>query len=253
MPVTHPPGGFGNRLLDVLERDELQLMAGQIHPTPMQVRKMFHKQGQPISAAYFPTGGVASVTRLTGEGGILEVASAGYEGMLGVDLFLGQPVALNEAIMQIGGPDGWCISATHFKDAIRRGGQFSDLMRRYTIVFVANSLQSTACSGLHSVESRCCRWLLQTQDRLRSHRINVSQEFLSVMLGVRRPTVTIVLGTLAKAGLVELHRREIIIVDRLRLEAASCECYGAASEDYRRLLPECSGAGHGSENGIHPG
>jgi CRP-like cAMP-binding protein len=120
-----------------------------------------------------------------------------------------------------------------------RGGQFSDLVRRYTTVFVANSLQSMACYGLHSVESRCCRWLLQTEDRVKSRCINVSQEFLSIMLGVRRPTVTIILGMLAKAGLVELHRREIIIVDRPRLEAASCECYRVAIEDYRRLLPDC--------------
>jgi CRP-like cAMP-binding protein len=239
MPVTTSAGGFGNQLLDVLNGSELQLMAGHIQQTAMPVRKVFHKQGESIAAAYFPTGGMGSVTRLTGDGGILEVASAGYDGMIGVDLFLGQTIALNEAIMQIGGPDGWCIAASHFREAIHRRGQFWDVMRRYMTVFLANSLQSMACYGLHSVESRCCRWLLLTHDRLRSERIRVSQEFLSVMLGVRRPTVTIVLGTLARAGLVELHRREICVVDRLRLEAASCECYFDAIADYRRILPEC--------------
>jgi CRP-like cAMP-binding protein len=214
-------------------------MEGHITPTPMGVRRVFHKQGETMAAAYFPTGGVGSVTRLTGQGGILEVASAGFEGMIGVDLFLGETIALNEAIMQIGGTDGWCISEKHFTEAMRRRQQFWDVMRRYTAVFFANSLQSMACYGLHNVESRCCRWLLHTQDRVRSNRINVSHEFLSVMLGVRRPTVTIILGALAEAGLVELHRREIIIADRARLEAASCECYEAAIADYRRLLPEC--------------
>ena len=112
------------------------------------------------------------------------------------------------------------------------------------MVFLAHAQQSVACNGLHNVEERCCRWLLTTQDRIGADRVRLTQEFLAVMLGVRRPTVTIVLGALEKAGLLALRRGEIHITDRKRLEAASCECYRTAQQDYERLLPECNGNGH---------
>ena len=172
---------------------------------------------------------------------MIEVATAGHEGMIGIDLFMGETNAINEALMQVPGSDGWRIPAAPFTAELQRGTGLWDLIRRYMVVFLAHAQQSVACNGLHNVEERCCRWLLTTQDRIGADSVRLTQEFLAVMLGVRRPTVTIVLGTLEHTGLVELHRGEIRITDRKGLEAASCECYRTAQQDYERLLPECNG------------
>jgi CRP-like cAMP-binding protein len=237
-------GKTGNRLLDALKQADFDRLLPHIESTPMSFRQIFHKQGQTISHAYFPTGGVGSVTKVMSDGAMIEVATAGYEGMIGTDLFLGETSALNEALMQVAGPDGWRIPAEPLTAELQRGGALWDLIRRYTVVFTAHAQQSVECNGLHNVEERCCRWLLTTQDRIGNDRVRLTQEFLAVMLGVRRPTVTIVLGTLEKAGMLELRRGEIHITDRKRLEAASCECYRVAQQDYDRLLPECNGNGH---------
>jgi CRP-like cAMP-binding protein len=239
MAITLSHGRTGNRLLDALGESDFERLLPHIESTPMTFKQVFHKQGGVISHAYFPTGGVGSVTKVMSDGGMIEVGTAGQEGMIGVCLFLGETSAMNEALMQVGGPDGWRISAEQFTAELQRRGVFWDLIRRYTVTFLAHALQSTACNGLHNVEERCCRWLLTTQDRIGSDRVRLTQEFLAVMLGVRRPTVTIVLGALEKAGLVQLRRGEIHIVDRRKLEAASCECYRTIIQEYERTLPEC--------------
>jgi len=234
-------GKTGNKLLDALPEGDFERLLPHVESTRMEFKQVFHKQGQQITHAYFPTGGVGSVTKVMSDGAMIEVATAGFEGMIGIDLLLGETTAFNEAMMQVPGPDGWRIPAAHVVSELHRGGAFWDLIRRYTVVFLANAQQSVACNGLHNVEERCCRWLLTTQDRIGSDRVRLTQEFLAVMLGVRRPTVTIVLGTLEKAGLLELHRGEVHIMDRARLEAASCECYRTTIQDYEILLPECTG------------
>ena len=236
-------GKTGNQLLDALSQPDFERLLPHIESTPMAFKQIFHKQGQTIAHAYFPTGGVGSVTKVMSDGAMIEVATAGREGMIGTDLFFGETNALNEALMQVPGPDGWRIPSGPFTAELQRGGAFWDLIRRYTVVFVANAQQSAACNGLHNVEERCCRWLLSTQDRIGADRVRLTQEFLAVMLGVRRPTVTIVLGALEKSGLLELRRGEIHITDRRRLEAGSCECYRMTQQEYDRLLPECNGHG----------
>jgi CRP-like cAMP-binding protein len=241
MSPTLTTGNSGNRLLDALSKADFDRLLPHIEATPMAFKQIFFKQGQSIAHAYFPTGGVGSVTKVMSDGAMIEVATAGAEGMLGIDLFFGETIAANEAVMQVAGPDGWRIPVTAVLAELQRGGAFWDLVRRYTVVFVTNTQQFAACNGLHNVEERCCRWLLMTQDRTGTNQIRLTQEFLAVMLGVRRPTVTIVLGTLEKAGLLELHRGEIHVMDRKRLEAASCECYRVSQHDYERLLPECNG------------
>ena len=239
MAPTLAHGKTNNRLLDALGQTDFERLLPHIEPTPMAFRQILYKQGSTITHAYFPTGGVGSMTKVMSDGGMIEVGTAGQEGMIGTGLFLGETYALDEALMQVPGPDGWRIPAAQFTAELQRHGALWDLIRRYTVTFVGHALQSTACNGLHNVEERCCRWLLTTHDRIGSDRVRLTQEFLAVMLGVRRPTVTIVLGTLEKAGLVELRRGEIHIVDRKRLESASCECYRAIILDYERLLPEC--------------
>jgi CRP-like cAMP-binding protein len=124
----------------------------------------------------------------------------------------------------------------HFRAEIINGGPLPELIRRYTQAMVNQISQSVACNHLHSVQERMCRWLLMTHDRVGADEFPLTQEFLAQMLGVRRPSVTVVAGILQQAGLIRYRRGRIAILDRAGLEAASCECYGVVRREFDRLL-----------------
>jgi CRP-like cAMP-binding protein len=113
-----------------------------------------------------------------------------------------------------------------------------DRVIRYTQALLTQVMQTTVCNGLHSAEQRCCRWLLMTRDRVGTSELKLTHEFLAIMLGVRRPTVTLTMQSLHVAGLVESTRGSINIVNLEGLEAASCECYQSVKANFHRLLPE---------------
>ena len=123
-----------------------------------------------------------------------------------------------------------------FGEAFRRPGPLQTLLRRYTLALFNQVAQSAACNRLHSIEERCARWLLMTHDRVTGDQFELTQEFLSQMLGVRRSSVTVAAGMLQKAGLIQYSRGKIAIVDRPGLEAASCECYGVIRSEFDRLV-----------------
>ena len=127
------------------------------------------------------------------------------------------------------------MSLAAFRQALERSPGFRDAMQRYARGFLATVMQSATCLALHPVHERCCRWLLTAHDRVRSDRFSLSHEFLAMMLGVSRPTVTIVAGTLQKAGLIQYVHGKMTILDRSQLEAASCECYATLKKEYQRL------------------
>src|SRR4029078_13597875 len=118
-----------------------------------------------------------------------------------------------------------------------RGGRFSDLVTRYTHAHIAFIMQSTACNAVHTVEQRLARWLLMAHDRVDRDEFPLTQEFVAMMLGAARPTVTIVAGTLQKGGLIKYYGGQVTIVDRPALEAASCECYRVAKELLQKANP----------------
>ena len=123
MSNTLSYGKTGNRLLDALNQPDFERLLPHLESTPMTFKQIFHKQGQAISHAYFPTGGVGSVTKVMSDGSMIEVATAGYEGMIGIDLFLGETNALNEALMQVPGPDGWRIPAEPLTAELQRAAR----------------------------------------------------------------------------------------------------------------------------------
>jgi CRP-like cAMP-binding protein len=132
------------------------------------------------------------------------------------------------------------MSVATFKKQIEVDRALHDIVSRYLQAFINQISQSVACNHLHSVEERACRWLLMTHDRVRSDEFSLTQEFLSQMLGVRRPSVTIAAGLLEKAGLITYKRGRITVIDRQRLEAAACECYAVVKREYERLLGEAT-------------
>jgi CRP-like cAMP-binding protein len=127
------------------------------------------------------------------------------------------------------------MSVDTFKRELERAGPFQECVQRYSQGLLMLMMQSTGCMALHPVQERCCRWLLMTHDRIRTDQFHLSHEFLAMMLGSTRPTVTIVAGTLQKAGLIKYVHGRMTIVDRAGLEAASCECYGTVKSHFDRL------------------
>ncbi len=214
-----------NRLLAALPAEELEQILPMLEVTHLKLKEFLHKQGEPVEHVYFPGGGFASVVTVLESGEMVEVATIGREGAVGVTAVLeDQPVPFASMVQ---GEIGTCYrmqsDAFRRQMDLRRG--FYHLLTRYSQALVGFVMQSTGCNAVHRVEQRLARWLLMAQDRMESTEFPMTQEFMAMMLGVTRPTVTLVAGTLQKAGLITYHRGRITIVDREKLEAASCECY----------------------------
>jgi CRP-like cAMP-binding protein len=194
------------------------------------------KPGETAQTIYFPGDGVCSITQVMTNGRAVEVATVGNEGFIGINALFGGERVLGGALVKV--PDGAAqvMSARAFQREMNRRGPFSKLINRYAQEFVACLMQSVACNALHSVDQRCARWLLTTRDRVGHNEFPLTQEFLAVMLGVRRPSVTLAVGAMQRAELIDYGHRRVVILDRAGLEAASCECYAVVKKRFARLL-----------------
>jgi hypothetical protein len=165
----------------------------------------------------------------------IEVGTIGKEGLAGGFLLLGTTSLPYQQYVQIAGY-GYRMDANAFKSEAEQNHEFRDLILRYQSAFHVQTMQAAACNGLHSVSQRCCRWILMCQDRAESDIVPLTHEFLGLMLGVRRASVTEVLRPLHDRGWIQSKRGEITVVDRKSLETASCECYRIISDQQKRLL-----------------
>ena len=229
-----------NALIASLPQEDFQRVSSQLTWRPLKVRQTLHKNGEPISEIFFPSRSVCSITNSMEDGGIVEVATVGREGLIGLGAVLGNSIASGDAFVQVPGEPAGVMAIDAFRREMERRGAFHELVTRYSQAFVSLLMQSVACNGLHSAEERCCRWLLMTHDRIAQDEFPLTHEFLAIMLGVRRPTVTLVMAELARAGIVSHVRGHVRIVDRKGLEAASCECYRNVRAVFDRLLSQPS-------------
>jgi CRP-like cAMP-binding protein len=225
-----------NRLLASLPVPEFHRLRPHLITIPIHARQILHVKGEALEAVYFPNGGVASITTLMRDGRLVEVATVGDEGMVGIEAFLGaDAVALGDTMIQVPGTSADMMGVADFRRLIAAPGHFGALVGCYAQVVVAQMMQSTACNALHQVQQRCARWLLTTHDRMHQQDFNLSHEFLAVMLGVARPTVSLVAGTLQDAGLIRYTRGRVTVLNRAGLKAASCECYAIVRAQFDRL------------------
>jgi CRP-like cAMP-binding protein len=199
------------------------------------VKQVLHPRNQPILEVFFPNGGVASVTAVMRDGAMVEIATIGDEGMVGMNAFFGSALMSGESMIQVPDTSAEALSVGVFLSELARRGAFYDCIQQYSQGLVILMMQSTACMALHSVQERCCRWLLMTHDRVRQDQFKLSHEFLAMMLGSTRPTVTVVAGALQQAGLIKYTHGRMTILDRHGLEGASCECYTTVKEHFDRL------------------
>jgi CRP-like cAMP-binding protein len=218
-----------NRLLAALPKPDRDRLVPTLDVIPLTLKALLHKPGEHVEYVYFPGGGFCSIVTVLKDGGMVEVATVGREGVLGVPAALdGHPVS--SATMVQGAADTcYRMTTAAFRREMDRRGAFSALLTHFAKALMGFVMQSTACNAVHSVEQRLARWLLMAQDRMGTTEFPLTQEFAAMMLGASRPTVTVVAGTLQKAGLITYHRGQVTILDREKLESASCECYRAAT------------------------
>ena len=223
-----------NRLLAALPTGDYDRIQPGLRMNTVSIGRTLQAQGSRVTDVYFPNGGVFSVTNEMRDGALVEVATVGREGMLGIGVFLGDRSGAGRSFMQV--PDGPLPSMTvgrFLKETA--AGPFREVVALYAQANLLQIMQGVACNALHDVKQRCCRWLLQTQDRVGSSQFLLKQEFLAIMLGVRRPTVTLVMGTLQEAGLIASRYGHIHVLNRKALRHASCECHEVIHRHFQRL------------------
>jgi CRP-like cAMP-binding protein len=226
-----------NLLLRALPEQDFQRLLPDLKTIPTHAKQTFYKHNGPIEYVYFPNGGVASITAMLSDGTMIETATVGLEGMVGIEAYFGRdPVAPGDTMMQVPDTNAEQLSVAAFRRELARDGALSELVGRYAQVTVAQMMQAAACNARHQIQERCSRWLLMTQDRVRRDEFHLSHEFLGVMLGVRRQSVTVVAGTLQAAGLITYRHGHVKIVNRKGLEAASCECYALIRQKFDALF-----------------
>jgi CRP-like cAMP-binding protein len=224
-----------NRLLSLLSDDDYEHLRPHLSLIVLDYRKILYEAARPIDHVYFPVEGVASLVITSAEGASAEVGTIGSEGMVGLPVCLGDREAPSSVYVQVPGT-ALKMNADAFRGELGHCPSLNLAMLRYAHAFFNQVAQSAACAHLHRVEERCCRWLLMTRDRMPSGEFLLTHEFLGMMLGVRRTTVTEVMGSLQKAGLIRYRRGHVSILDPEALRQRACECYDISRLEFDRLL-----------------
>lgn len=232
-----------NRLLATLDAATRGALAPLFERVPMAVRATVYEDRQPFEHAYFPVDGVLSMIAVV-EGApdsMIEVATVGNEGMVGLPIFLGAEVTPGRAFAQVPG-ESLRIGAADLRGALARHPELGRVLHRYTQSLLVQVSQSTGCNRVHAPATRCARWILMTDDRVAGPTFDLTQEFLGQMLGERRPAVNEAASALQRDGLIRYVRGRMTVVDRPGLERAACGCYRIIRDEYARMLSDLASA-----------
>ena len=220
-----PSAAVRNLLLSSLPVEEQERIFSAIEVTSLTVKELLHKPGELIEHVYFPGGGFCSIVTVLEDGEMVEVAAVGREGMVGVTAEAGWLPLSSAAMVQASTDVCYRMTAAVFRREMNRRGAFHGVVTRYTQALMGVIMQTTACNAAHSIEQRLARWLLLARDRVGVDSFPLTQEFVAMMLGASRSTVTVVAGMFQKAGIITYRRGRLAIVDVGKLEETSCECY----------------------------
>jgi CRP-like cAMP-binding protein len=222
---------IGNFILASLPPQDFEILSSTLQIIQVKPEEVIYRTQEPIQYLYFPTTAMLSWIATTRAGERIEVGVVGWEGMVGIPELLGYEVSPYGVEVELPG-EMYCIDVKTFKQEFIRLSRIHSLLFRYTYTALTQLGQSSACGRFHTVEERLCRWLLMAHDRSETDDLLLTQEILAGMIGARRPAVSIVTGTLQKAGLILNQRGKITIIDREGLEAAACECYHIIREAF---------------------
>jgi CRP-like cAMP-binding protein len=237
----HGSGGMSpptpNRFIATLSPADRALLEPSLKIITLEQGKILYEQGGDIDQVYFPHSGMISVVALLDQGDkIVEVATIGREGAVGLVAGFGPTHAFNRAIIQVTGVMSEMETGA-LQSAVKKSDTLRDHIVRYNELLLAQIQQGVACNAYHEGEARLCRWLLQTRDRIDTDVIPLTQEFLSEMLGVRRTTVTLIARTLQNRDLVRYRRGKIEILDHKGLQENACECYETIKRRTNKYFP----------------
>ena len=235
MPAQRNSGQ--NFLLAALPKEDFARIASLLERVPMPLGQMIYEPGSQLQHAYFPISAIVSLHYVMESGDSASVAGVGNEGMVGISLFMGGDTTPSSAVVQTAG-EAWRLERRLLKLEFDRAGPMQRLLLRYTQALMAQMSQTAVCNRHHSVEQQLCRWLLATLDRIPSGQFVMTQEQVAGMLGVRRESITEVAGRLQQGGAILSRRGHIEVLERARLEARVCECYGVVSREFSRLLSD---------------
>jgi CRP-like cAMP-binding protein len=230
------PNPKKNELLAALPGAEWQRWLPQLEPVELALGQVLYESGSTLSHVYFPTTALVSLLYVMENGASAEIAVVGYEGMVGISLFMGGESTPSRAVVQSAG-QAFRLAAQTIREESNRAGPVLHLLLRYTQALITQMTQTAACNRHHAVDQQLCRWLLLSLDRLQGNNLVMTQELIANMLGVRREGVTEAAGMLQNDGLIRYARGRITVLDRPGLEQRTCECYAVVKNEYDRLLP----------------
>jgi len=238
-----PASSEQNNILRALSNASYGKLYAQMEPVTLQAGTVLYDVGEPIKHMYFPRTALVSLVGLTADGRGTEVAMIGPEGFLGVPVLLGAITQPYEATIQIGGRL-WKVRKDVLDGPEDDGLSLRRILRRYAAVRLNQISQSAICNRFHTLKQRLCRWLLTAADRTKRNRLDLTQEFLSQMIGARRPATAKTLGLLQRKRVIGAERGCIRILNRPALEAATCECYRSARQELETFQRSHQGTGH---------
>jgi CRP-like cAMP-binding protein len=233
-----------NKVLAALPAAEWQLLEPRLESVMLTQGAKLYEAGVVLRNVYFPTTAIVSLVSSMKDGASTEVAVVGNEGVVGVCAFMGGGCALSGAVVQ-GEGHAFRMSADVIACHAWQSDTVMQQLLRYTQALFAHMAQTSACNRHHSLDQKLCRWLLLNLDRRDGNEIAVTQEHIAAMLGVRREGVTGSAGKLQKSGLIRCHRGHMYVLDRIGLEARSCECYSVVRQAYDRLWARSATHWHG--------
>ncbi len=233
METVHSP--HQNHLLAALPAATFESIAGQLELVPMLLGDMLYEPGEQLQHAYFPTTSIVSLHYVTATGASCETSGVGNEGVVGVCLFMGGDTTPSSAVVQTAG-HAYRLQRHFFKQQFDGVGKLRTALLRYTLALIAQVAQTAVCNRHHSIDQQLCRLLLLTLDRIPAGELQMTQELIAGLLGVRREGITDAAGKLQHAGLIRYRRGHVSVLDRAGLEARACECYGVVKTEMTRLL-----------------
>jgi CRP-like cAMP-binding protein len=225
-----------NQLLAALPKKEFERWEPELERVELKLGQVLFESGANVTHVYFPTTAIVSLLYVLQDGASAEIAVVGREGIVGISLFMGGGSTPSRAVVQSAGL-GIRLRAAAFQTEFSRVGAILHLMLRYTQALITQMAQTAVCNRHHTLDQQLCRWLLLSLDRLTGTQLDMTQELIANMLGVRREGVTEAALKLQNAGLIKYTRGHITILDRDGLEKRTCECYAVVKHEYDRLLP----------------
>ena len=232
---------LSNSLLAGLAAKDLEALEPCLTSVALRPRQVLHRQGEKIRYVYFPNDGIISMATVLTDGAAVEAATIGREGVVGIGAFLTESsVSPCQTIVQVpvSGQSAVRMSVVDFRRALTNSKSLHDRIADFALALYSRMSRLTACNARHAVLQRCARWLLTADDHMSGRDFHLSQEFLAVMLGVRRQAVSPVVQSLRRAGAIRHVRGKVAITERPTLEKISCECYRAIATSYTGLRTE---------------